>query len=76
MMRWRTQVPQREPPYARDTVRWRFETDFISMGRRAGIPLIFRPQSPHFGPLARFLRYWRTFLPPGVLTTLTCTMHR
>jgi hypothetical protein len=35
--RSRTQLPHREPPYARQIVFWRLETWWYSFGRRAGI---------------------------------------
>lgn len=39
-MRSRTQLPQREPPYARRTVFWALEVVAYSRGRRAGTCLI------------------------------------
>ena len=65
--RLRTQVAQREPPYARETVRSLLWRRAYWTGRRHGMPLILVPQSPHLGPAAILPTYCTTFLPPGVL---------
>merc|ERR1711939_780821 len=54
-MRSRTQLAQREPPYARWTVFCLFEICAYWRGRRAGTPGRAMWQSPHFGADAAFL---------------------
>jgi hypothetical protein len=56
--RSRTQPAQREPPYARVTFFWHLLMRAYSLGRRAGTPCSFRPQSPHLGFWAGFWMYW------------------
>ena len=57
MMRCLTHVAQRDPPYALVTCLTRFDWRWYSLGRRAGMPRSFDPQSPHFGREAVFFVY-------------------
>lgn len=61
-MRSRTQLEQREPPYARWTVLTRFETCAYSRGRRVGTWVAQSWSIPH---VLRVMRFFERRLTPG-----------